>query len=152
MVSQYLDRKIRDKLIIAHDLAMRGNQRWETISTICDGLDVMFAATTIGPDTGKPVFAHVSSQAYNLTGYWASELVGRNPNVLQTRATNTDEAQKFMHTLAKTKRAEARLINRRKNGDLYGCHIISSIAPEQDTSQNPIFFAFLADCAMGECL
>lgn len=151
MVSQYLNRKIRNKLLIAHDVSMAGNQRWDTISAICDGLDVMFATTKIDPDTGKPLFAHVSSHAHTLTGYWASELVGRDPKVLHAYATNTEEARKFKKTLAKTGHAETRLINRRKNGDLYGCHIIACSAPGQD-AQKPIFFAFLADCAIGECV
>ncbi len=152
MVSQYLNRTIRNRLLIAHDIAMTGNQRWETISTTCDSLDVMFAATKIDPDTRKPVFAHVSSHAHSLTGYWPSELVGRDPKVLHACATNTDKARKFMQALAKTGHAETRLINRRKNGDLYGCHILSCKPPGHDTSAKPIFFAFLNDCAMGECL
>tara|TARA_R110000787_G_scaffold226512_3_gene334345 strand:- start:103822 stop:104280 length:459 start_codon:yes stop_codon:yes gene_type:complete len=152
MVSQHLNRKIRNRLLIAHDIAMGENHSWEIISSICDGLDVMFATTKIDPDTRKPLFAHVSSHAQRLTGYWARELVGRDPKVLHTRATNTDEARKFMQTLADRGHAETRLINCRKNGDLYGCHILSCRAPRHDTSTKPIFFAFLADCAIGECL
>lgn len=151
MVSEYLQRKVRNRLLIAHDISLGGKHRWETISTICDGLVVMFAATKIDPDTNKPVFAHVSSHAHALTGYWACELEGRDPKVLQARATNTDEARTFMRTLATTGQAETRLVNRRKNGDLYGCHIIACKAPGQCESQNPIFFAFLVDCPISEC-
>ncbi len=151
MISEYLQREVRDRLTIARDLARTPGRTWQSISAIADGLDVMFAVTHFESEIGAPVFAHVSQYAYPLTGYWPSELVGQNPRILQDDQCNDRAAQKFMRELMSLGEAELRLRNRRKNGELYGCHI-AAFRPETPTPATyPDYFAFLSECSLSDC-
>ena len=150
MVSEYLQREVRDRMAIASDLARTPGRSWRAISTIADGLDVMFAVTHFDPNVGAPVFAHVSQHARALTGYWPSELVGQDPRILQD-GSDGRVAQKFMRHLMTNGEAEMRLRNVRKNGEAYGCHIVA-LKPEMDKSVGyPDFYAFLTECRLSDC-
>lgn len=151
MVSGYLLREVRDRIAIARDLAREPGRSWATISTIADGLDVMFAVTHYDANVGAPVFVHASQHAYPLTGYWPSELVGQNPSVLQVDTTYDALARRFMRKLIATGEAELRIKNRRKNGELYGCEIAVLHRPETTPQRHPDYFAFLSECSLDDC-
>lgn len=152
MTSDYLEREIRGRLVIARDMALAGNRDWETISTIADGLDVMFAVTAVDCDRGMPVFLHVSNHCWPMTGFWPNELEGRNPTALQCRETNTVEIRRFMEELRETGESETRVVNVRKNGDPFGCRILACRSARDSTADRPVYFAFMNECSLGECL
>ncbi len=95
MVSEYLNRRVRDRLTIAHDLALRSNSDWTTSSAIADGLDVMFAVSGYEPDSREPTFLHVSSFSWTLTGYWPIELVGQPLDILYGPNTSIPDIRRF---------------------------------------------------------
>lgn len=151
MVSYYLRREIRERMEIARDLATSDDRDWETIGNISAGLEVVFAVTAHNAETDQPEFVYVSNSSWELTGYWPNELVGENPTILQNQNTNIEDARAFMSELVETGRAEVKLVNRRKNGEQYGCHILGCKAPQSCQSNRTEYFAFFAECALAEC-
>ncbi len=151
MVSQYLQRAVRDRLSIARDLSKTYGESWPVMSTIADGLEVMFAVTRMEQRTHLPVFVHTSNYARTLTGYWPNELVGRDPNFLRDRDADPAVGHAFMLALQEDGEAEMRVLNQRKDGETYGCHILG-IRPHTDAPPaTPVFFAFLAECNPADC-
>lgn len=151
MVSYYLRREVRERMIIARDMALSDDRDWDTIANISAGFEVMFAVTGQNTATGEPEFLYVSKAAWQLTGYWPTELKGKSPTILQGPETNSDAAQAFMSELTRTGLAETKLINVRKNGDIYGCHIFGCKAPQSLQSDRPEYFAFFAECSLKDC-
>lgn len=151
MVSYYLCREVRERMIIARDLALSDDRDWDTVSNISAGLEVMFAVTGQNLKTDAPEFLYVSRLSWELTGYWPTELEGKNPTILQGPETSCDAAQAFMSELTSTGLAETKLINVRKNGDIYGCHIFGCKAPQSQLSERPKYFAFFAECSLKDC-
>lgn len=151
MVSYYLRREVRDRMVIARDLALSDDRDWDTIGNISSGLEVMFAVTGSNAETGKPEFKFLSNSSWQLTGYWPNELVGQDPKVLQCPDTNSDYAHHFMSELMSTGTAETKLINVRKNGDNYGCHIIACEAPRSSSDASRQYYAFFSECPIKEC-
>lgn len=151
MVSYYLRREVRERMVIARDMALSDDRDWETIANISAGLEVMFAVTARNPETAQPEFVFASNLSWQLTGYWPNELVGKNPSVLQGEATNTNDAHAFMSELIETGFAEVKLANRRKNGDVYGCHILGCKSSQHSQSNRQEYYAFFAECPIREC-
>lgn len=151
MVSYYLRREVRERMKIARDLALSDDRDWDTIANISAGLEVMFAVTGQNPETDAPEFFYVSNASWQLTGYWPNELEGKNPTILQGPETNRDDANAFMSELTSTGMAETKLVNVRKNGDIYGCHIFGCKAPQPQLSNRTEYFAFFAECGVKEC-
>lgn len=151
MVSYYLRREVRERMIIARDMALSEDRDWDTIANISAGFEVMFAVTGHSPTTGAPEFLFVSKAAWQLTGYWPTELEGKSPAILQGPETSSEDAQAFMSELTSTGLAETKLINVRKNGDIYGCHIFGCKAPQSVKSECPEYFAFFAECSLKDC-
>jgi|GEM_PF-445329 len=151
MVSYYLRREVRERMTIARDLALSEDRDWETIANISAGLEVMFAVTAQSAETGAPEFLYISNASWQLTGYWPTELQGKNPDILQGPQTNSDDAHKFMSDLKSTGFAETKLVNVRKNGDLYGCHIFACKAPVSQSDQRSEYYAFFAECSLNDC-
>lgn len=71
--------------------------------------------------TQKIVF--VSSNASNMTGYQREELIGQTPEMLQGVKTDPAVRMRIRQAIQEAKPFEAELINYRKNGSLYTCHI-----------------------------
>lgn len=154
MISQYLEREVRGRLVIARDMALSNSRDWDTISTIADGLDLMFAATVLDGKRGAPVLARVSAHAWYLTGYWASELEGRNPSMLMCRETNMNEVARFVGVLEQSGYSEAHLVAARKNGETYGSHILACMAPSQSQDwqdSQHTYYSFICECSITDC-
>ena len=151
MVSYYLRREVRERMIIARDMALSDDRDWEAIANISAGLEVMFAVTGQHDETDEPEFLFVSNSAWQLTGYWPTELVGQNPSILQGPETNVSDAHAFMSDMINTGSAETKLANVRKNGDVYGCHILGCKAPNPRLIERPEYFAFFSECSLNDC-
>lgn len=151
MVSYYLRREVRERMEIARDMALSDDRDWETIAHISAGLEVMFAVTAQNSETSQPEFIFASNMSWQLTGYWPNELIGQNPAILQGEETNKDHARTFMSDLIETGFAEAKLANRRKNGELYGCHIFGCKVPHPQQANRQEYYAFLTECPIREC-
>lgn len=151
MTSEYLEREVRGRLVIARDMAMSNSRDWGTISTIADGLDLMFAATVMDGVRGAPVLACVSAHAWYLTGYWANELEGRNPSMLLCQETNMNEVNRFIGVLEQSGHSEAHLVAVRKNGETYGSHVLSCMAPRRAADDQVAYYSFICECAVADC-
>lgn len=151
MVSYYLRREVRERMEIARDLALSDDRDWDTIASISAGLEVMFAVTAQSAETGSPEFLFVSNSSWQLTGYWPNELVGKNPTILQGQQTSRKHAEEFMFELKSSGFAETKLVNVRKNGDVYGCHILAGKAPSSHTDQHAEYYAFFSECSLKDC-
>jgi hypothetical protein len=152
MVSYYLRRQVRDRMVIARALALSDDRDWHTIGNISEGLEVMFAVTGQNAETGKPEFLYISNSSWQLTGYWPSELVGQDPKVLQGDETNRNDAHRFMSDLIATGSAETKLVNVRKNGEAYGCHIIGCVSSRGAADGEKHYYAFFSECPIKECV
>lgn len=158
MTSEYLRREIRDRLAITRDMSLGMQDDWYAIGALADGLDVMFAVSGMRLSAPQPAFLYVSNYSWTLTGHWPNELQGQDPKILQCAATNRDEAQRFMRGLTENGTSEVALVNQRKSGELYGCHILAvridrpRIPPSMPQDiEAPIYFAFLSECAIPDC-
>lgn len=151
MVSYYLRRQVRDRMVIARDLALLDDRDWNTIGNISAGLEVMFAVTGQNAETGAPEFHFLSNSSWQLTGYWPNELIHQDPKILQGPQTDNEAAHKFMDDLESKGAAETKLINVRKNGDAYGCHIIACKAPRSSPGSPKQYYAFFTECPIKEC-
>lgn len=151
MVSYYLRREVRERMAIARDLALSDDRDWDTIANISAGLEVMFAVTAQNAETGVPEFLYISNTSWQLTGYWPTELQGKNPAILQGPQTNSNDAREFMSGLKSTGFAETKLVNIRKNGEIYGCHILACKAPASQTNQRSEYYAFFTECSLNDC-
>lgn len=65
----------------------------------------------------------VNQSFTSLTGYESSEVVGHSPQLLQGLATNRTTVQYIREQLSSAQVVEADLLNYRKNGTPYGCHM-----------------------------
>jgi len=149
MTSQYLERAIRDRLVIARDLATAGQRDWDAISTITDGLDVL--GTVVALTDAAVVFRRLSKCCWPLTGYWPSELEGKSPALLYAAGTDADEAGRFWSDLHLAAAAETRIALRRKNGETFGCHLLGYASPQQAAPDENVAFVFLDECSLKEC-
>jgi PAS domain S-box-containing protein len=66
-----------------------------------------------------------------LTGYSSSEVIGKNPNFLQSRQTPKEIYQDLWQTILSGRSWDGEFINKKKNGELYWVH--SVISPVVDT-------------------
>lgn len=151
MVSEYLKREVRDRLTITCDLALTSEGDWGTLSAIADGLDVLFAVSTYGGDDHEARFVHVSNSSWVLTGYWANELIDKSIDILFTPETDMVEFRRFEAELLDNGEGEIRFVARRKNGDVFGCHLVAREVDKRRTNRAPSFMAFMAACPLGEC-
>jgi PAS domain S-box-containing protein len=108
------------KLIDIFDWKLTRKQR----QTYLKALDTGF--TLVLTDLSKTIL-WVSRSFLNMTGYATTEAIGRTPAFLQGDATNPDELERVQRQLRREKSVEAELVNYRKGGDTYLCHV--QIAP-----------------------
>lgn len=64
-----------------------------------------------------------SSDFYEMTGYTMTEAVGKKPAFLQGEKTTERSKQLIREKLGQFEKVTARLINYRKDGEVYGCNI-----------------------------
>lgn len=64
-----------------------------------------------------------SSDFYEMTGYTLAEAVGKKPAFLQGEKTTERSKQLIREKLGQFEKVTARLINYRKDGEMYGCNI-----------------------------
>lgn len=149
MTSTYLSRPIRDRLHIVKDWAVKGSLDWDTLSRIAGGIRVMIAETANTADRGIH-FVRVGGFVEGLTGYSVDEMTGSNPDILQCESTSLTEARRLMTDLQSMALGEVKIINQRKTGELYGCHILSvpSVFGARNSEE---FFAALTECSIEEC-
>ena len=65
------------------------------------------------------VIEYVNSKFTELTGYTATEAIGKNPSILKSGETNSEEYQDLWKTIDSGKEWHGLFHNRRKNGELY---------------------------------
>lgn len=68
------------------------------------------------------------------TGYAKSEILGKNPNVLQSGRHDKTFYKKMWKTISHGKPWQASIINKKKNGELYWCE--QTITPMKDQEEN----------------
>ena len=149
MTSQYLERAIRDRLIIARDMAAAGSRDWDVISTIADGFDVLSAAVTV--TDGGVAFRHLSNHCWTLTGYWPSELEGKSPALLYAAESDADEAARFWAAMTRNGAAETRIALRHKNGETFGCHALGHVWVSESAPGRTAALVFLSECSLKDC-
>lgn len=64
-----------------------------------------------------------SSDFYQMTGYTLAEAIGKKPAFLQGEKTTERSKQLIREKLGQFEKVTARLINYRKDGEVYGCNI-----------------------------
>lgn len=102
-----------------------------------DRFDLMYKAISqtasailITDPQGK--IEYVNSRFTELTGYTEQELIGQNPNMLQSGSTEPETYQALWDFLLTTGKWQGELRNRRKNGEYYWANeTISTITNEQ---------------------
>jgi diguanylate cyclase (GGDEF)-like protein/PAS domain S-box-containing protein len=73
---------------------------------------------------------YVNPRFATLTGYAASEVIGKNPSVLQSGYTPEEVYRELWHTIKSGQTWHGEFLNRKKNGDLYWENAV--IAPVMD--------------------
>ncbi len=81
---------------------------------------------------------YVNSTFERVTGYSASEVIGRNPNFLQSGLTSSKRYQELWSALSEGRSWNGEIQNRKKNGDIYWEH--AHIAPVLDSSGRTTHF------------
>lgn len=151
MVSDYLNRANRDRNQIVQDFARSNNQYEITeIARFADGIGVAFVVTS-ALEAHPPKYIYASDFFHHLTGYQPAEIMGRAPSVLQCEYTNLAEARHQMKQLLSIAVMDMRLINRRKDGTLFGHHIRACPAPAWHQFSPDTFFGFTCECTISDC-
>lgn len=151
MVSNYLNRKNRDRNQIVQDFARSSNQYdILEIARFADGIGVAFVVTS-AMGGGAPKYIHASDYFRNLTGYQPAEIMGRGPSVLQCEHTNLTESKHQMGQLLSIAVMDTRLVNKRKDGRLFGNHIRACTAPAWHQLDTGTFFGFTSECPISDC-
>ena len=151
MVSDYLNRENRDRNQIVQDFVHSNNQyEISEIARFADGIGVAFVVTSALEDCSSS-YIHVSDFFHHLTGYQPAEVIERNPSVLQCEHTNLAEAKHQMKQLLSIDVMNMRLINKRKDGTLFGNHIRACRAPAWHEYSSETFFGFISECAISDC-
>ena len=151
MVSDYLNRENRDPNQIVQDFA-RSNNQYDImeITRFADGIGVAFVMTS-ALNGGFPKYIHVSDYFHNLTGYQPAEIISQGPSVLQCEHTNLTESKHQMKQLLSIAVMDTRLVNKRKDGTLFGNHIRACSAPAWHQLDPGTFFGFTRECPISDC-
>jgi len=152
VISDYLNRENRDRNQIVQDYCHSNNQyEISEISRFADGISVAFVVT-ISKDDGTSAYVYASHFFHNLTGYLPSVVLGKAPSILQCEHTNLIEARRQMAQLKSINVMNIKLVNRRKDGSLFGNHIRACAAPKWHPFPLNAYFGFLSECAISDCV
>jgi PAS domain S-box-containing protein len=108
------------QLIDIFDWKLTRKQRRTYLNALSAGM------TLVLTDLSKTIL-WASHSFLAMTGYATAEAVGQTPRFLQGEATDTDELARVRRQLRRAAPVEADLVNYRKGGDTYLCHV--SITP-----------------------
>ncbi|WP_428525276.1 diguanylate cyclase [Roseibium sp.] len=139
-----------DRLSYVKELARDPDADWDTVCDIALKLGIMTAITRKGRG-GEVVFERVGGDVEGLTAYSPDELLGQKPEVLQCVQTNICEAKRLMPQVLKTGEGEIRIVNQRKTGEPYGCHI-KAVGTQFAEAADDMFFAALGECPIETCV
>lgn len=81
---------------------------------------------------------YVNPYFTDLTGYAPGEVIGKNPNVLQSGYTPDEVYREMWHTIQSGQTWHGEFLNRKKNGDLYWENVV--IAPVMDQEGHIVSF------------
>jgi PAS domain S-box-containing protein len=113
------------KLDLAEDTKALGKlaskQRWKHAFDFHEQL-FRYDKTVIVTDTALHI-VYASSNMYVMNGYHPPEVIGKKPSIFQGPATSADTKEMIRNAIRELRPFEAKLINYRKSGELYDCHI-----------------------------
>jgi phosphoserine phosphatase RsbU/P len=101
---------------VTHDLSNRKRVE-QKLQTRSSAVDQSPNAVLISNKDG--VIEYVNDSFARLTGYDASELIGRNPRLLRSDHTNRDEYRSLWRTIIEGREWRGEIEDRRKDGSLY---------------------------------
>ncbi len=112
---------------VTHDLTKR-KQAEQKLQTLSFAVDQSPTAVLIANKAG--VIEYVNDSFIRLTGYEASEVVGRNPSVLRSHHTARDQYERLWTTVLSGCEWRGEIEDRKKNGDTYWAQ--ETITPLRD--------------------
>lgn len=111
-----LNKTVNDEQMLA---VLASNNRWIT-SNLQTKLDNDTVIVVTCPNL-KIVFA--SQNIVRMNGYEPEEIIGKSPKMFQGAKTNTSTSGEIREAIEKRKPFEKVVLNYRKDGTLYKCHI-----------------------------
>jgi len=101
------------------------------------GLDLAVVVTDGALAAPGPSILYVNPSFERMTGYDAQELIGRSPRILQGAGTSLAARKTIARALRTLQPHETTLVNYRKCGEAYRCHI--QIYPVSDRAGRLIY-------------
>lgn len=125
------------RLIVFHDITDRKKNELRLLQ-LTQAVEQSPASVLITDQHGN--ITYVNPQFTGLTGYSQSEVLGKNPNIVQSGLTPDEIYREMWHTIQSGRTWHGEFLNRKKNGDLYWENAV--IAPVMD--QEGHIFNFIA--------
>lgn len=151
MVSEYLNKEIRDRSVIARDLVGSTQGGWDQASVIADSLDVVFAVMVYDLETAALTLDYTSMHSWAMTGYWPRELSGKGIDVLFDCERPDDVLSEIIEDLKDTGCTDKCVLCRRKDGAPFGCHILAHRAEDGSSNKQVLYHTFLSECDISAC-
>ncbi|MBR7619073.1 PAS domain-containing protein [Phenylobacterium sp. 20VBR1] len=119
------------------------------VRLMAETLDHAVVVTDGALDAPGPIVLYVNPAFERMTGYTSQEMVGRSPRILQGAGTSLAARKALARSLRVPQPHETTLVNYRKCGEAYRCHIqvypvtdesgrlINAIAIEQEVKRGP---------------
>ena len=112
---------------VTHDLTKR-KEAEQRLLTLSFAVDQSPTAVLISNKAG--VIEYVNNSFTRLTGYAASELIGRNPSLLRSNHTARDQYERLWETIQNGREWRGEIEDRKKNGEIYWA--LETITPLRD--------------------
>ena len=113
---------------IVHDISQRKQERKLSACVEQSGEAILITNSDYHVEYINPAFT-------KMTGYHPDEIIGKNPNILNSGKQDVDFYRKMWHTIIKKKTTwQGKMINKRKDGSFYPT--LLSITPIHDQSGN----------------
>ena len=96
--------------------------KWDILLNLSDEL---FTNDAIIVTNSKLQIVFASQGIAEMSGYQPAEVVGNSPKMFQGKGTSTEKRAEINKAISERKPFEATLVNYRKNGQTYDCHIRS---------------------------
>ena len=119
------------------------------VRLMAEALDIAVVVTDGGLAPPGPIVLYVNPAFERMTGYAAQDMIGRSPRILQGSGTSLAARKALARSLRALQPHETTLINYRKCGEAYRCHIkvypvcddagrlINAIAIEREVKRGP---------------